>query len=87
MPSRGDGPVIAPSCYRRAQDFTGARLSGVRFVSDYVQLQFDRGVTTFHVWPRIRLGGDAYEMPVAGYRDALRAFVGGRVGWRRRISG
>lgn len=60
-------------------DLVGERLVGVRFVLDYLQLQFDGGISNLYVWPEIHLVGSVLRFGDATYRDALCAFIADEV--------
>lgn len=51
-------------------------LSGVTFVRDYLQLQFDGPWLNVYVWPRILTQSGAMEPETQSYRDALCALIG-----------
>lgn len=72
-----------PSAYvasELSERLVGFRLYSVQFVMDYVQLRFDgptsdMPVLTCDVMPTVELPGSALTPGVAGYADALTAFI------------
>jgi hypothetical protein len=54
-------------------------VSAVVFVMDYLQIQFDAAVMTFHVFPRISVDGDKYEKNDKCYRNKLCELIGRRL--------
>ncbi len=42
---------------------------------DYLQLQFQRGVSNFYAWPQVRIGDSRLDFGDPGYRDALCGFI------------
>jgi hypothetical protein len=64
--SQPDRPELLSSA------MSGARLTSVQFVLDYLILGFDeRGALTTLVWPEIHQGGMATKFGMSGYRDRL----------------
>ena len=57
-------------------DLTGWELSGIAFVRDYVELQFDGPILRSLARPVVVLDGVRHEFPRAGSRDALCALIG-----------
>jgi hypothetical protein len=54
------------------KEITGARLSSVQFVLDYLILGFDqKGALTTLVWPELLIGGESFTFGAPGYRDRL----------------
>jgi hypothetical protein len=54
------------------QTISGARLTSVQFVLDYLILGFDaKGALTTLVWPEIYDGGTIIRLGMSGYRDCL----------------
>lgn len=61
------------------RSLVGRELSGVVFIRDYIQLQFDdRGLTAVTL-PIVIASGQAYSLGMQGYRDALCERIGQRV--------
>lgn len=74
-----DGAGLLQGCLPSVSALVGERLAGVWFVIDYVQLQFDDGITNFYAWPKVRRGEEEFDFGQPGYRDALCAFICERV--------
>jgi hypothetical protein len=54
------------------QEITGARLTSVDFVLDYLILGFNhKGALTTLVWPKLLIGGESFTFGAPGYRDRL----------------
>lgn len=67
-------------------DLIGRALSGVVFVQDYLQLQFDGSVLTLLVWPVVVTGAIEKAFDSPGYRDLLCERIGTSVTDARAIA-
>lgn len=71
----GDTPSLLGGCRPWVENYVGDDLAGVWFVMDYLQLQFQRGVSNFYAWPQVRTGDSRLDFGDPGYRDGLCGFI------------
>lgn len=67
--------------YADLSDLVGRVLTAVSFVQDYVELHLDGPILRSLADPTIVVGGQEYDFPGVGSRDALCSLIGDAVEW------